>query len=79
MTQRVRIATPLRKVIDDEGRKQSWLSERAGIDQPTLSRIVNGRLNPTEGEQLAIAAALERPVAELFPIGSEAGPVERAA
>lgn len=58
--------TPLRRVLEDEGRKQSWLAERIGIDPAQLSRIVNGFHAP-EATRDAIADALGRETSELFP------------
>lgn len=58
--------TPLKRILRDEGRLQSWLAARAGIRQDTLSRIVNGR-DCDEVTQSKIAAALGREVAEIFP------------
>ncbi len=59
--------TPLKRILQDEGRRQAWLAERAGLDQATLSRIVTGRLVPTDREREAIAKALGRDVDELWP------------
>jgi transcriptional regulator with XRE-family HTH domain len=58
--------TPLKRILLEEGRKQSWLAEKVGIDQPTLSRIVNG-LHCDAATCERIALALGRDVAELFP------------
>ncbi len=58
--------TPLKRLLRDEGRKQSWLAERVGIAQPALSRIVNG-LHCDRETREAIAAALGRPVVDVFP------------
>lgn len=58
--------TPLKRLLVAEGRKQSWLAEKIGIDQATLSRIVNGlHCDPSTRE--AIAKALCRSVDELWP------------
>lgn len=57
--------TPLKRLLEDEGRKQTWLSERTGIEVSRLSRIVNG-LHPRDDEAQAIATTLRRDVAELF-------------
>lgn len=62
--------TPLKRVLLDEGRKQSWLAQRVGIDEATLSRIVNGLHCPIELRE-AIASALRRPVADLWPVDDE--------
>lgn len=58
---------PLSRLLASEGRKQAWLAERARIDAGTLNRIVHGRVRPTEAQALAIAEALGRSVAELWP------------
>lgn len=59
-------STPLKTVLTEEGRKQSWLSERTGIEKSRLSYIVNG-LHPRDDEAAAIAAALGRQINELWP------------
>lgn len=59
--------TPLRRIMEDEGRRQSWLARRVGIDQSELSRIVNRGLIPPEQVRCAIAEALGRTVDELWP------------
>jgi DNA-binding XRE family transcriptional regulator len=58
--------TPLKQILLAEGRKQSWLAKTVGIDQATLSRIVNG-LHCDEPTRVAISAALGRPAREVFP------------
>jgi lambda repressor-like predicted transcriptional regulator len=68
-------ATPLKQFLRSEGRRQNWLAEQASIDPATLSRIVTGRLIPTERERAAIASALGCDVADLWP----AEPDEREA
>ena len=57
--------TPLKRILLAEGRKQSWLADRAGMDRAQLSRIVNG-LHCDEATRERIAVALDRPVADLF-------------
>lgn len=61
-----RWVTPLKRILLDEGRRQTWLSERSGVEVTRLSRIVNG-LHPTEHEAAAIAGVLGRHVDEVFP------------
>lgn len=58
--------TPLGRILREEGRKQSWLAERVGIDPAQLSRIVNG-LHAPEATRRAIADTLGRNVDELWP------------
>lgn len=59
-------STPLKRVLLEEGRKQSWLAEKVGVDQPTLSRIVRG-LHCDAETRTKIADALGREVQELWP------------
>lgn len=33
-----------------DGRKNKWLSEKSGIQPSEISRIVSGRLNPTDNQ-----------------------------
>lgn len=58
--------TPLRAVLEAEGRKQSWLAAKVGIDAADLSRIVKG-MPVSPAQEAAIAVALGHPVLELFP------------
>lgn len=58
--------TNLQRVLLEEGRKQSWLAGKIGIDQASLSRIVNG-LHADERTRAAIADALGRHPDELWP------------
>lgn len=62
----IKTTTRLGEILDSEGRKQSWLSERTGIDTGTLSRYVNG-LHVPEDRQRAIAEALGRELEDVFP------------
>ncbi len=50
-----------------EGRRQSWLAERIGKDQAEVSRYINRGMLPSEETRHAIAEALGREVAELWP------------
>lgn len=50
--------TELKKLIVERGRVQSDIAQAAGISDTRLSRIVNGRVKPTEAERLHIAHAL---------------------
>lgn len=52
--------------MKDEGRSQVWLAGRIGKDQADVSRIVNGRLVPTDIEKAAIAKALGREVDDVW-------------
>ncbi len=57
--------TPLGRILREEGRRQSWLAERVGVDQATMSRYVHG-LHVPDDKRAAIAAALGREPSELF-------------
>ena len=59
--------TPLKRIMLAEGRRQSWLAAEIGKDQSEVSRIVNRGLVPDEADRLAIAKALVRDPAELWP------------
>ena len=63
--------TPLKTILVNEGRKQSWLAERAGIASSTVNQIVHG-LRPTDVQAKAIADVLGRDVAELWPADEKA-------
>uniref|UniRef100_A0A6H1ZR80 Putative DNA binding, helix-turn-helix domain containing protein n=1 Tax=viral metagenome TaxID=1070528 RepID=A0A6H1ZR80_9ZZZZ len=45
---------------------QKSLAERAAINCTSLSRIITGRMNPTEDETRRISEVLGVPVEELF-------------
>lgn len=64
------MSTPsaLKRAIFDSGRKQREIAAAAGLREDHFSRIVNGRVNPTDTERAAIASALGRPVADVFPV-----------
>ena len=46
---------------------QHELARRAGLSEPTLSRIINGRRQASLEERRAIARALRKPQRHLFP------------
>ncbi len=58
--------TPLGRILREEGRRQSWLAERVGVDQATMSRYVHG-LHIPDDKRRAIAEALGREISELWP------------
>jgi transcriptional regulator with XRE-family HTH domain len=62
----MRKPTPLKRAIFDSGKTQKRVADEVGINESHLSRIVNG-LHADEGTRVAIAAALERQVDELWP------------
>jgi lambda repressor-like predicted transcriptional regulator len=59
--------SPLKRILQAEGRRQTWLAAQVGIDPADLNRIVNRGLIPNEKTRLAIAAALVRDPSELWP------------
>lgn len=73
MTQRARIETPLKRVLEQEGRKQTWLarelSKRLGrsITRGQVGSWAHGIHVPEHATREAIARALGRTTAELWP------------
>jgi transcriptional regulator with XRE-family HTH domain len=61
------------------GLSQRTLADKAGISQPTLSRVVSGQRTAKMPELVAIAWATGVTVAELAGAGTVAGRVECAA
>ena len=59
--------TPLKRVLDEGGRKLKWVSESTGINYQRLQRITNLGYEPTISEAARIAHCLKRPLEELFP------------
>lgn len=72
-----RPATPLKLAIVASGRTQREIALEVGVDEPLMSRIAGGLLCD-EQTQAAIAKAIGRTVAELFPehAAQHAGPLE---
>lgn len=58
--------TALKVAIHESGLKQNFIAREAGLSEPELSRIVNGRAEPTPDQKKAIAKALGRKVQDLF-------------
>lgn len=56
----------LRDAIFRSRRTQKDIAEAVGITPAEMSKIVHGRVNPTEAEEKAIAKVLRQPVGELF-------------
>lgn len=56
----------LKIAIVKDGRTQLVIAEAAGISNSKFSEIVNGKWNPSEAEQDAIAKAMNLSRAELF-------------
>lgn len=66
-----RLETPLRRVLQDQGRRQNWLAEQVGCDPSDMSNYVRGLHVPEETRRVAIAAALGRHPDELWPPAAE--------
>ena len=62
MTEKTKLGTYLNKI----GLKQVWIAEKTGIHSTEISRIVSGRINPTEKEMAVIAEVLNVSVSEIF-------------
>jgi len=50
---------------------QADFAVKLGIREPTVSRVVNGRIRLSDKDKKFWAKKLESPVDELFPTGSE--------
>ncbi len=73
MELRARIDTPLKRVLDEQGRRQSWLAEQIGSTPQQVNKWVGGLHVPAEATRTAIARALDVPEADLWPaLASEA-------
>ena len=57
----------LKVAILQAGLTQADISQRTGIHDTKLSKIVRGYREPSEAEQKAIAKVLRRAVHDLFP------------
>ncbi len=67
MTGRAKIDTPLKRILQEEGRRQTWLAAQIGVRPDQLNRWVHGLHEPIDATKQAIAEALGRPVDDLFP------------
>lgn len=67
MTTRARLETPLKRVLAEEGRRQTWLAERIGADPTQVWGWVHGLHVPQEATRLRIAEVLGRTTEELWP------------
>ena len=57
----------LKLAIFTSGKRQMEIARRADIHPTILSRIVNGRLPPTDEQRAALARVLRKRIDELFP------------
>ena len=51
---------------------QAELARRIGMNQPKLSKIENGHIQPTQGEEALILAALSADIEFALPLANEA-------
>lgn len=58
--------------ILDRDTTQIEVAKRAGIHETRFSKITNGHVEPTADEKKAIAKALRKPIAEVFPDSDQA-------
>jgi transcriptional regulator with XRE-family HTH domain len=58
--------TAVRALRMVHGLTQTALSQRAGVSQPTISRVENGELRPAPRTAVALAAALGVPLSSLI-------------
>lgn len=64
---RARIETPLKRVLEDEGRTQAWIARRLGVSRTQVGFWVHGINIPTEPNRVRIADLLGRTADELWP------------
>jgi transcriptional regulator with XRE-family HTH domain len=58
--------TRLKEILDDEGRKLTWLADRIGTSRSLVSAYCNG-LHVPEDRKAQIAEALGRKIDDVFP------------
>ena len=58
----------IRKIIESRGIKQTWLSERCGINRTTLSNVIVNNQGTNVETALRIAKTLNMTVEELFEL-----------
>ena len=66
------IRNALVRLLGARGWTDGELAARAGLDSTHVNQIKNGRVSPTVATALALARALDVPVAVVFPFGSAA-------
>lgn len=62
-----RLNTPLKRALDEDGRRQTWLAERLGTDSRQVWGWVHGIHVPSVETRQRIADLLGRSVDDLFP------------
>lgn len=62
-------ATPVvRQVIDEQGRRQTWLADHLGVDQSLVSRILAGRRTVSEPDARLVSNILGAPFSLLWKL-----------
>jgi len=64
-----RYTTSLKRVMQEQGRKQKWLAEQLDINRDVLNRIVNGATLPNLRTAQKIAQILNVEINTLWPYG----------
>jgi transcriptional regulator with XRE-family HTH domain len=64
--------TALKTVLFESRTTQQTVSQKTGIHESRLSKIIRGHVEASETEQKLIAKAIRKSVAELFPPNEEA-------
>ena len=60
--------TALKTALFASETTQLTISQKTGIQEARLSKIVRGHVEPSDTERKLIARALRKPVADLFPL-----------
>ena len=56
-----------RQIIDDSGRKQSWVADQMNISRSALNLILNGKRSMTADELIAFCIATETDPRDFMP------------
>ena len=67
MSRLARIETPLKRALDEDGRRQSWLAKRLGVAPRQVWAWVHGLHVPEQATREQIARVLGRKVDDLWP------------
>lgn len=60
--------TPLGRILAEQGRKQTWLAEQAGLSKSYINFVVSGRRPLSRGSAALIAPLLGVDPADLGPV-----------
>lgn len=56
----------LKYILKEQGRTQTWLTEKVGVNKSTISDVVNGKRIPTLLVALRIAKTLDVKVEDIW-------------